>query len=258
MIFKWLAQRRRRKMHQRPFPDDWLRVIQSNVRYFQRLQRAEQHKVCRDVQVFVGEKNWEGCNGLPMTDEIKVTVSAHIAILCLGFTEEYFDKVLSILVYPDAYVAHGHTITRTGVVLEGDSHREGEAWYRGPVILSWADVLEDGRQDADGNNLILHEFAHQLDMQNGRVVDGVPPMRSQEQYERWQAIISREYQQLVENYERDRPTVLDVYGATDIGEFFAVATESFFEQPQRLSDHHAELFAVMQDYYQQDPRVRFP
>jgi Mlc titration factor MtfA (ptsG expression regulator) len=257
MILQWLTRRRRNRLRQMPFPHEWQQVIHQNVAGWQRMTSAEQSKIRGDVLVLAREKNWEGCQGLEMTDEIKVTISTHIGILCLGFVDEYFDKVKSVLVYPDAYVARQHTMTQAGIVLEGNSHRLGEAWYRGPVILSWQDVLEDGLRDADGHNLVFHEFAHQLDMQNGRVADGVPPMERQSDYQRWQLVFDREFQTHVQRCQSGQHVLIDCYGATSRAEFFATATECFFERPANLLRQHRELYDILADYYHQNPVDRY-
>ncbi len=256
MLFRWIARRRRRRIRQQPFPPSWLGFLAKNVACYQRLSVEEQAKLRADVSVLVAEKNWEGCGGLEMSDEVRVTIAAHIAILCLGFNEEYFEMMESILVYPDAYTAKGQTQLGGGVILEGPSNREGEAWYRGPVVLSWKDVLKDGRRDNDGHNLVLHEFAHQLDMQNGRVTDGVPPLSSQTLLDRWQEVVNASFQRLCDDCRRGRPTVLDCYGTTNLAEFFAVATECFFERPIRMHREEEALYAVLSEYYHQDPRTR--
>jgi Mlc titration factor MtfA (ptsG expression regulator) len=141
-------------------------------------------------------------------------------------------------------------------VLEGHASREGEAWYRGPVILSWADVLSGSRDGGDGHNLVLHEFAHQLDMQNGHVSDGVPPLHDRAMDERWSRVMRSEFQRLVDDCRVGRRTLLDCYGATSPSEFFAVASECFFERPERMSREHGDLYSVMREYYRQDPLTR--
>src|SRR5258707_1264 len=141
MLLRWLRNRRRRALLGQPFPPAWDDVLRHNVRLAASLTADEQARVRDYVRVFVAEKHWEGCGGLEITDEIRVTIAAQVAILVLGFDKQYFERVLSILVYPAAYVAPGKTSTnQAGVVLEGDSARQGEAWYRGPVILSWPQV----------------------------------------------------------------------------------------------------------------------
>ena len=124
------------------------------------------------------------------------------------------------------------------------------------MVLSWADVLAGARHRTRGDNLVLHEFAHQLDMQNGRIVDGTPPLESAEQYRRWQEVLSEEYERLIRDCEHGRPTLLDCYGATSVGEFFAVATECFFERPGELAERHPSLYEILSGYYRQDPAER--
>ncbi|PQO37286.1 hypothetical protein DTL21_04890 [Bremerella cremea] len=253
MIFKWLKNRRRRRIREEAFPTTWLEILEGNVAFYHFLTETQQKKLRADIQVFVAEKNWEGCGGLTMTDEVRVTVAALACILTLSFKDNYYDLVQSVLVYPDAYVAPNQTITKGGIVFEGESNREGEAWYRGPVILSWADAQAGARGESGGHNLVFHEFAHQLDMQNGRDVDGTPVLPSTERYQQWGQVIPREFQQLQMQCSHGMPTLLDCYGATNISEFFAVATECFFVQPRAMQQHHAELYQQFRNFYQQDP-----
>jgi MtfA peptidase len=256
-VLCWLNDRRRRKLRMQPFPTAWEQILQNNVRVCAPLNEAEQSKLRSDMNVFVAEKNWEGCGGLVVTDEHKITIAAQACLLVLAFENEYFDLVQSILVYPDAYVAPSRSVTREGIVLEGDSAREGEAWYRGPVILSWSDVLAGGRRQSSGHNLVWHEFAHQLDMQNGRQVDGTPKLATVREYERWQQVIGEEFTHLEQDCRHGRRVLLDCYGATDLGEFFAVATECFFGRPRELAHEHPSLYGILRDFYRQDPAVRF-
>ena len=203
--------------------------------------------------MFVAEKNWEGCNGFEITDETKVTIAAQACLLVVGLQNVYFDHVLSILVYPNSYVAQTVETTRGGVVVEGGNARLGEAWWRGPVILSWSDVLSGGRRESSGSNLVFHEFAHQLDMMNGRTVDGTPPLKTREQLRRWVEVMEPEYRRLVEDCRRGHHRLIDCYGATNVAEFFAVLTEVFFERPQSLNMHHRQVYDVLSDYFRLDP-----
>ncbi len=256
MFFHWLKQKRRRALLAQPFPEDWLAVLQRNVHHYQFLSPGQQAKLRDDLRILVAEKSWEGCRGLAITDEVKVTIAAEASRLLLGFRDEYFDMVQSILVYPDAYVAPDQEVLQGGIVLEGKSARSGEAWYRGPVILSWPDVLAGARGETCGTNLVLHEFAHQLDMQNGRVVDGTPPLESADQYRRWEEVMNSEYQRLVRDCQQGRPTLIDCYGATSPAEFFAVVTECFFQLPRDLQWRHPPLYEMLSTFYRQDPASR--
>lgn len=256
MFLSWLKRHRRQRLLAQPFPDHWTEILAHNVYHYELLTEPEQAKLRDDLRILIAEKNWEGCGGLTMTDEIKVTIAAQAALLLVGFEGEYFEMVQSILVYPDAYVAPDQTITKGGVALEGDSHREGEAWYRGPVVLSWVDVLAGGRHKGDGDNLVLHEFAHQLDMQNGCTTDGTPPLATRQQYDRWQEVMTAEFRRLERDCSRGRRTLLDCYGTENIAEFFAVSTECFFEQPTEMLQQHPQLYEVLRDFYNQDPAER--
>jgi Mlc titration factor MtfA (ptsG expression regulator) len=251
MLFSWLNRRRRRHLITRPFPDEWLDVLDRNVYHYAHLSEPARATLRDDLRILVAEKTWEGCGGLTMSDEIRVTIAAQAALLLGGFRDEYFDAVQSILVYPDAYIAPDATITRGGVVLEGDSAREGEAWHRGPVVLSWADAQAGGRGEVEGN-LVLHEFAHQLDMRGGPA-DGIPPLATRTQHERWQRVMQAELRRLERDCRRGRRTLLDCYGATDMSELFAVATEYFFTAPRDLTRQHRELYTILADFYGQDP-----
>ncbi len=256
MFLAWIKEQRRRRVLSQPYPSGWVHILERNVYHYRELSDREQHKLRDDLRVLVAEKNWEGCGGLEMTEEIQVTIAGQAALLLLGCKDQFFDKVKSVLVYPDAYIARERIMTDGGVVLEGDSHREGEAWYRGPVVLSWADVLAGGRCQAGVRNLVLHEFAHQLDMENGRLVDGIPPMTNHAQYESWQRVMRVEAGRLADDCRRGRRTLLDCYGTKDIGEFFAVSTECFFQRPREMRSQHRELYENFRDFFRQDPASR--
>jgi MtfA peptidase len=254
-VCTWLRDRRRQRLIRQPFPPLWLEYLDRNVAHYRFLNPAEQAKLRDDLRIFLVEKNWEGCGGLNMTDEIKVTISAQACLLLLGLKHNYFERVLSILVYPRAYTGPGDETGPGGVVHEHGSGRLGEAHYRGPVILSWADVLHDARYPDRGQNVVYHEFAHQLDMLDG-LIDGTPPLETPEQYRRWRDVMTAEYQKLIEASAQRRATLLDQYGTTNEAEFFAVATECFFDRPIPLARRHPRLYEVLRDYYHQDPAAR--
>jgi Mlc titration factor MtfA (ptsG expression regulator) len=252
MIFAWLRGRRRRKLLSTPFPAAWLEYLRRNVSHYEFLNEAERARLRDDLRILVAEKRWEGCGGLRMTDEIKVTIAAQAALLVLGIGHNYFERVRSILVYPRGYRAPGPD----GEDVPGETHgRLGEAWYRGPVVLSWADALAGGRNQGGGQNLVFHEFAHQLDMLDG-LIDGTPLLETPAEYRRWREVMTAEYERLTREAGEGRRTLLDPYGATNEGEFFAVATECFFEQPVALSRQHPKLYELLRDYYHQDPAAR--
>ncbi len=253
-MFGWFKAQRRNRNQGNPAPDFWEQLVATQLWQFARLETSEQASVYASAAVVVAEKNWEGCDGFAMTEEAKWTVAAQIGLMTLGLGEEYFDRVLSVLIYPDAYISKSHFSPGQGMVIEGETELLGEAWYRGPVILSWPDVLAAGRGPNRGRHLVAHEFAHQLDMLNGRNADGVPPMVSHAQAERWIEVVDRDYARLCHDCERGPRPLLDCYGTTNKAEFFAVASEAFFQTPSALAARHAELFDAMREYYGQDPR----
>ena len=254
MPFTWWRRRRRRNILRAPFPAQWVEILQRNFLQYGWLSAEDRERLHQKTQVFVAEKYWEGCNGLSLTEEMKVTIAAQACLLVLAFEDEIFNRLLTVLIYPGDYLAK-EMQHRGGVVIEGRSWRLGEAWHGGPVILSWPRVLEGGRVPDDGENVVFHEFAHVLDMRDGGV-DGTPPLDSAGHYHTWAEVMSAEYERLVRHVERGHPTLLDPYGATSAAEFFAVATECFFEQPAELETRHAELYAVLKTYYRQDPATR--
>ncbi|NQV22730.1 MAG: zinc-dependent peptidase [Rhodopirellula sp.] len=253
MIFDWLKHRRRRRILADPFPAAWDEIIRANVFHDRQLSSDQRAKLRRSVQVFAVEKNWEGCLGLTVTDEIRVTVAAQACLLTLGMDDVYFDNVLSVLIYPTAYIAPETAITREGVCIDGGQARLGEAWYRGPVVLSWADALAGGRHEHPGHNLVLHEFAHQLDMMNGRQVDGTPLLDGPAQRQRWGDVLQPVFEQLQHDCDRGHHALLDCYAAKNEAEFFAVLTESFFEQPRTLERHAADAYNLLVDFFHLDP-----
>jgi len=254
MIFNWLKARRRARILKTPFPLHWNEIIRQSVPQIEVLTGSQQQRLRRRLQIFVAEKNWEGCNGLKLTEEMRVIIATMACLLVAGFEEEeYYDHVLSILIYPDSYVARNTQVLGTGTVIEGQQARIGEAWYRGPVILSWNDISETARNETFGRNVVLHEFAHQLDMLNGRAADGIPMLASEMHLKQWKAIMQAAYDQLVAACRDGQRTLIDCYGATSPAEFFAVTTELFFEAPTPLRHWHPDVYHQLSRFYGLDP-----
>lgn len=254
-LLSWYRRWRRRRILVQPFPPEWIGILEHNVAHYRQLSSGEQQTLHRLVQFFVAEKYWEGCRGLQMTDEIKITIAGQACLMLLGFDGECFDRLLTVLVYPDEYVVQETSYEPSGVVTESRSPRLGEAWHTGPVVLSWKDARRDARHPQRGHNVILHEFAHVLDMQD-QVFDGTPPLENRDAYRTWQDVMTSEYKQLLRQIEAARPTFLDGYGATNEAEFFAVATESFFCRPESMAARSPRLYDLLKNFYRQDPARR--
>jgi len=204
-----------------------------------------------NIKIFIAEKNFEGCGGLAMTDEIRVTIAAYACILLLNRRHDFYPRLQSILVYPDSYSVPTTRLGPGQMLIEGQEERAGESWHTGAVVLSWSHI-QHRPGDPAAHNVVLHEFAHQLDQEDGSV-NGAPLLPKSSMYATWARILGREYEALRMDADADRPTVLNKYGATAPAEFFAVVTECFFENPRQLRDRHPELYEELKRYYRQDP-----
>ena len=254
-MFGTLRKWRRQRLGKLPFPAAWLGILRVRVPYYRLLSHDEQTELRKLVRIFLAEKKFEGCGGLEMTDEIRVTIAAQACILLLNREHDYYAGLHSVLVYPSSYLAPSKFVDPAGVVHEGDQSRLGEAWLRGAIILSWDDVCRDSGDFQDGHNVTLHEFAHQLDQQDG-TFDGAPLLEKRSHYRSWARVLLKEYQALGEAADRGQETLIDQYGATNPAEFFAVITEAFFETPKALKEKHPELYAELKKFFHQDPLAR--
>jgi hypothetical protein len=253
MILEFLKQRRRGRLRARPFPKEWLALIQRHVVFFPRLSASDRAELLGHIQVFLAEKRFEGCGGFAITDEVRVTIAAQACLLLLHRRTDYFPGLLTILVYPLTYMVEEKRQVGEHVWEEGPVSRLGETGRRmGSLVLSWGAVKHGAADPSDGKNVVLHEFAHQLDYEN-HAADGVPGLATQEQQLAWSEVMKSEFTSLRAADETGIPTLLDTYGATDPAEFFAVSVEAFFEQPRVLRARHPKLYAELQRYFQQDP-----
>src|SRR6266850_3308755 len=253
MILGLLRKRRRRALAAQPFPHDWLKTIERNVPFFRRLSVSDQAELLGHIRVFLSEKRFEGCGGLELTDEIRVTIAAQACLLLLHRKTDYFPKLTSILVYPAGYTAYETRPFAGNVLEEGGENRLGQTGRRlGSLVLAWDDVKRGAADPSDGANLVLHEFAHQLDFEDN-ASDGAPALATRAEYLAWARVMSREFRALCDADRAGTPTVLDRYGATNPAEFFAVATEALFERPRVLRARHPELYAEFAHFFRQDP-----
>ena len=246
-----LKKRRRRKLLDTPAPPEWEPVLRRNVPYYRRLPEEDRRRLHGLMQVFLAEKRFEGCGGLALTDEVRVTIAAQACVLILNREHDYYPLLDSILVYPEAYVTDERIEEEGGFVSEDDEERTGESWSQGALVLSWDDVVVDP-DPHDAWNVVFHEFAHQLADETGSE-DGVPILPDRERQAAWAEVIGREYDVLARAVERGRHTFLDEYGAEDPGEFFAVVTEYFFEKSAQLKIRHPDLYEQLRLFYNQDP-----
>lgn len=258
-MFGWWHERKRAEILQTPFPSAWLGPLERNVAHYARLTDEEQQRLRELTQVFIAEKTWEGCGGLTLTDEMRVTIAAQACLLVLELPHRMYRDVTSILVYPSAVQrpaqAQGVFVRSPDLVAQGPVALLGEAHHGGPVVLAWDRALRDGQRPQDGHNLVYHEFAHKLDMLDGSA-DGTPPLQDRAQLARWAKACETAFLQLREQAARGATSLLDSYGATNEAEFFAVATEHFFDRPKELREELPALYQVLADFYRQDPASR--
>lgn len=258
MFFDWLKRRRREKILEQPWDSAWTDALERNVAAWASLDAGEQEHLQQLVQVFVAEKHWEGAGGLELSDEHKVTIAGQACLLVLAIPHDLYRRVESIVVYPAAMKAPPRT---PGMfeVSSGVADRAlpllGQAFVRGPVLLSWEAVRRGARNAHDGHNVVMHEFAHKLDMLSGHA-DGVPPLEDDELYARWIQVFQEEWDALHEDQAQGRKTFLDGYAGTNPAEFFAVVTEHFFEQGRTMQRKHPELYDVLGAFYRQNTAAR--
>lgn len=251
-MMRFLRRRRRRAVRARPVPPRWIELLEHRFVAFRRLPASDRSELLGHVHVLLDEKRFEGCGGLEVTDEVRVLVAAQACLLLLHRDTDYFPGLLSILVYPDAYVVPVQYETGGGLVVEEEVDHIGESWDTGSLIVSWKDVLRGAAGNDRGCNVVIHEFTHQVDGETGDT-DGLPSIEDPALRERWQRIFEKEYDRLCEMADRRRRTFIDEYGASHPSEFFAVATEHFFMEPVAFSRRHPELYRVLSEFWRQDP-----
>lgn len=254
-LFHPFRDRRRKALDLMPFPQEWFAIIEKNVPFCKGLLPEERKHLEDLIKIFVHEKHFEGCGGFEITDEVKVTVAAQACLLLLNLERNYYDELVSILVYPAGFNHMGISRNESGFITETEMPAAGLCSSGGVVVLSWPDTIAGALSMEDGYNVVFHEFAHQLDQMSGKM-DGAPVLGSLSQYREWCRVLTREYQELQQDVANQRQSVINAYGATAPAEFFAVVTETFFEKPRQLKAEHPELYAEFKEYYRQDPAAR--
>ena len=249
----FLKDRHRKRLKARPFPNEWLKIIKHNVAFFVRLPATDQAELLDHIQVLLAEKNFEGCAGQEITDEVRVTIAAQACLLLLHRKTDYFPRLLTILVYPSTYSVQEQRPITAEIWEEGKHARLGEtARTMGSMVLAWDAVKSGAADPSDAKNVVLHEFAHQLDYEN-LAADGTPALATREQQKSWREVMRTEFASLRAADDTGIPTLLDTYGATNPAEFLAVSVEAFFERPSALRSSHPRLYSELQRYFNQSP-----
>lgn len=240
-----------------PLPQTSLTILKGKIAGYARMPPDLQRQLQRLVVQFLHQKKFIGCAGLVITEAMRLTIAGQACLLLLNRPTRVYPMLNTILVYPGSFVVERAEVGPGGVITATEDDLLGESWGDGRVILAWDHVQSGAADGADGQNVVLHEFAHQLDSESG-ATNGAPFLGSASRYRRWAAVLSRDFAKLRHDAFYQRQGVLDHYGATDPAEFFAVATETFFEKPQQMAQHHADLFAEFEKYYRVDPRTWLP
>ena len=238
-------ERRRRAIRERPFAERWRAILEGSVPLYCRLPREDRDELHGHAQILLAEKRFEGAAGLEVTDRMRLVVVAQASVLLLHRATDFYPKLVSVLLYPGEYSVQEEVEDDHGLVEEIDEARVGESWRTGTLILSWEDVERDLTSDLQ--NVVLHEFAHQLDAESGDL-NGAPILADRSLRGRWAGAMSDAFERLGSAVERDGETLLDPYGAEDPAEFFAVATEAFFLVPTELECEEPALYAALRDY----------
>ena len=247
IVSAFVATQRAKKAHEealraKPFPKEWEKHLEKNVNLYEHLPENLQEELKGYINLFVATKHFEGAGGLEVTDEMRVTVAGLACLLLLNRKTRNYPKLRTVIMYPSAYIADPET----------DTIRLGESWNEGEVVLSWNHVTSSSNDVRSGTNLVLHEFAHRLDQEDG-AGDGVPDLETQAQYFTWAEVMSVEFKRLRSRVEKGYKTLIRPYGATNAAEFFACITENFFERPQQLKAKHPDIYRELQKFYHLDP-----
>jgi Mlc titration factor MtfA (ptsG expression regulator) len=251
----FFAKRRRAALRDTPLPAEAWATIDLNIPYVRALDAATRQELAGLVQIFLADKHFEGCGGLSLTDEIRITIAAQACVLLLHRESDVYPTVDTILVYPAPYRAPppAPLVFARGPQVESAEPRAGEmSWKQGMVVLAWDHVRTETHVVPEGTNLVVHEFAHAIDSEDG-AMDGAPPLSTRARYQRWAHVLGAEYADLARRFANGEVTDIRAYGATNEREFFAVVTEQFFEQPRELKMQHPEMYAELARFYLQDP-----
>jgi hypothetical protein len=254
-MFDFFKFRRRRKLLAQPLPDPWRQIIERNVAVYSQLSEPEQRRLVGAARIIVAERRFEGCKGLVVTEEMRVTIAAQAALLLLGEDGYFFDRVEAFLIYPYVVVVRPSGF-RTEEEDELDRVAQGVAEHEGQIVLSWPDALAGGRDAGDAQNVVLHELAHHLDGLDGEM-GGSPPVATAAERTHWHNVLSRELDALRQDLADGRPTLLHPPAAENTTEVFAYGTECFFEKPLELAAAHPDLFDCFRSFYKVDPRPWF-
>ena len=252
LLRRRLRDRRRDALRRRPLPAHWIDILRSQVPLYNRLPEPLRTQLHEHVQVLLAEKDFHGAAGFRVTESMRLIVAAQAALLLLNRPVEYFPELYSIVLHPARFLVDRQTWDAAGLQHSDRQVLSGESWEQGQLVLSWDDSLHGGMNSDDGYNVVLHEFAHQLDLESG-AMNGMPALDSVALRHAWSTDFSAAYEDHCTRVDAGEDTWLDPYAATHPAEFFAVLTEAFFELPKELVMEYPALYDRLRDYYRVDP-----
>lgn len=246
-LLEYAADRLQFRLSTDPVPVEWHDVVARNVPLARGLSAPDQDRLLRVARLFIEQVPFEGCSGLVVSDEIRITIAATAALLIHRLPYPRFTKLVRILVYPDTFVPAKAESRHDSMVLEADPTL-GQAWMNGVVVLSWAAVRRDAEDPRVSSNVIVHEMAHILDAEDG-IFDGTPLFDDTSQAAEWARILTREFARQRDAVDAGDDAPLDDYAAQNHAEFFAVATEAFYCSPELLRGRLPELYRQLQRFF---------
>ena len=250
---EWLKRRRdARTLARRPIPEPLWHSTLARFAFLARRSDADIAQLRDMATLFLAAKEFTGAHGLRVDDAMAVAIAAQACLPVLKLGLDWYDGFKGIVVHADAVVAQREVVDEVGVVHAYEEELSGEAMHGGPVMLSWVDVIDSGASAEVGYNVVIHEFAHVLDMRDGSA-DGVPPQPDRAARDKWMRVLSAEYSRFCDRIDAEQDTLLDPYAAQAPEEFFAVACEVFFVAPQDLLAEHPPMYELLRSYFKQDP-----
>jgi Mlc titration factor MtfA (ptsG expression regulator) len=248
----FLIERRRRRLRAKPFPPAWREILHRRVPRVARMPTPLRQELEQHINVFLAEKSFAGCAGFEIDDEVRLTIAAQACLLILNRRTGYYPNLRQILVYPGAFIVERLRPEPSGVLQEHRQALSGESWAHGQVVLSWEDAVEGAAIADDGRNVVIHEFAHQLDQEKG-YANGAPLLGGRARYPRWSRVLAEAFATLRHQALLQQPSLFSHYGASNPAEFFAVVSEVFFEQPRSMAAEHPALYGELRGLYRVDP-----
>jgi len=254
-LLRMLESSGKKRVPKGKFKPEWELILHQKWDAWNQISSKSKEELRKDILIFLEEKKFEGCAGFEITDEVKLLVAAQASLLNFGKCTDYYPGLRNILIYPATYRARVRSQTPQGIMNEGVQWRSGESWSRGQVVLAWTEVLNGASDAGDGKNLVIHEFAHQIDTDLG-ITRQTEAWSEQQVKPRnaWIISFSEEWMNFLERTQNKTESLIDEYGAQNAAEFLAVTSELFIEKPKLLHQKQPKLFQLLCDLYQFNPR----